>query len=50
MCVLWSHLYYSFQRRLNDKHDIVHFQQKHQYIHEGQPFILEGKILSYPPL
>jgi hypothetical protein len=36
MCVLWSHLYYSFQHRLIDKHDNVHFQQKFQYIHEGQ--------------
>ena len=26
----------SFQHRLNDKHDDVHFQQKLQYIHEGQ--------------
>ena len=29
-------LYYSFQHRLNDKHGNVHFQQKLQYIHEGQ--------------
>ena len=29
-------LYYNFQHRLNDKHDNVHFQQKLQYIHEGQ--------------
>ena len=29
-------LHYSFQHRLNDKHDNVHFQQKLQYIHEGQ--------------
>ena len=35
-CVCWSHLYYGFQHRLNDKHDNVHFQQKLQYIHEGQ--------------
>jgi hypothetical protein len=27
MCVLWSHLHYSFQHRLNDEHDNVHFQQ-----------------------
>ena len=37
MYVLWSHLYYNFQHRLNDKHDNVHFQQKKlRYIREGQ--------------
>ena len=35
-CVVWSHLYYSFEHRTNDKHDNVHFHQKLQYIHEGQ--------------
>ena len=33
-------LYYSFQHRLDDKHDNVHFQQKLQYIHEGENFKL----------